>query len=163
MCCGAPFLHKQQRLSPENTLSSMNESGPDRDFASSVGLVVTGTDLQPSEVTAALGIEPDDIWRRGESKRVGAEVHEWGGWKKHLPGRDDGDPFSLELRTWADLLKDKAAELHSMREAGYHVTLDCFISVSGAALVDIEPELQRDLAALGVDLSIAIWASTNAG
>ncbi|WP_175423511.1 DUF4279 domain-containing protein [Inhella inkyongensis] len=130
---------------------------------SSVGLIITGAQLRPDEVTATLGMEPDECWRRGDSKRVGAELHEWGGWKKRLQRRDDRDPFSLELRLWADLLKGKVTELRCLRDAGCNLTLDCFISISGAALVEINPELQRDLSTLGIDLSFAIWASTDAG
>lgn len=68
----------------------MSESGPARDFVSSVGLLVTGTDLRPSDVTAALGLEPDNSWCRGDPKPVGTDLHDWGGWKKRIARRDDG-------------------------------------------------------------------------
>jgi len=141
----------------------MSESSPDRVFVSSVGLVVTGTNLQPCDVTAALGLEPDDSWRRGDPKRVGDSLHEWGGLKKHLAQRDDGDPFAHDLQTWADLLKAKKAELRKLQDLGCHCVLNCFISISGATLVEFKPTLQSDLAALGIDVSIAIWAAQDAG
>lgn len=144
-------------------LSSMSESCPERDFVSSVGLLVTGTDLRPSDVTAALGLEPDITWCRGDPKPVGTDLHDWGGWKKRIAQRDDGDPFARDLQTGVDLLKTKAAELQKLQGSGCRCVLDCFISVSGAALVELPSTLQRDLAALGMDITIAIWAGQNSG
>lgn len=53
--CSAEFANDPRMTK----LFSMSESCPERDFVSSVGLLVTGTDLRPSDVTAALGLEPD--------------------------------------------------------------------------------------------------------
>lgn len=136
----------------------MTESRSDREFVSSIGLLITGVDLVPSNVTAALGLVPDDSWRRGDEKRVGDQLHEWGGWKKRLPSRSEGDPFSDEFGAWVVLLGERAAALRNLQEAGCKCELDCFICVSGTALVEMAPALQRDLAALGVDISITIDA-----
>ena len=145
------------------TLSSMSESGSERDFVSSVSLLVTGTDLCPSGVTAALGLEPDNSWCRGDPKPVGTDLYDWGGWRKRIARRDDGDPFGRDLQTCVDLLKTKAAELQNLQSSGCRCVLDCFISVSGAVLVELPSSLQRDLAALGVEITIAIWAGQDAG
>ncbi len=141
----------------------MSEGGAERDFASSVGLLFMGADLRPAEITAALGLEPDHSWCRGEPKRVGTDLHDWGGWRKRIAQRDDGDPFALDLQTCADLLKTKTVELKNLQESGCRCILDCFISVSGAALVELPAALQRDLAELGFEISIAIWGGKNAG
>lgn len=140
----------------------MAENPSNREFASSVSLVVTGNDLNPSDVTAALGIEPDSSWRRGDAKRVGSDLYEWGGWKKHLSGRDEDDPFTPELQVWVDLLKPRTAEIRSLQEVGCNLVLVCFISVSGAALVELTPSFQRELASLGVDVHMTIWGGQNA-
>ena len=136
----------------------MSDIRAEGDFTSSVGLVITGTELQPSDVTAVLGLEPDDSWRRGDPKRVGNSFHDSGGWKKYLAPRNDGDPLAQGLQTFAELLSCKVAELQKLRDLGCHCYLDCFIGVSGAALVELQPALQRDLAALGIEIRIAIWA-----
>jgi hypothetical protein len=141
----------------------MSEISSDGPFVSSVGLVITGTNLNPLSVTAALGIGPDECWLRGDAKRVGNSRHEWGGWKKHLSPRDEGDPFADDLQTWANLLSSKGRELRDLQEAGAQCFLSCFITVSDAALVILEPQLQRDLASLGVEIRLAIWGSQNAG
>lgn len=141
----------------------MSEGGPERDFESSVSLLFTGADLRPSDVTAALELEPDHSWCRGDPKRVGTALHDGGGWRKRIGQRDDGDPFALDLQTCADLLQTKAAELHKLQESGCHCVVDCFISVSGGAIVELPVPLQRDLAALGIKITIAIWSGQDAG
>lgn len=140
----------------------MTEGGSDREFASSVGLSFTGVDLRPSDITAALGLEPDSSWSRGEPKRGGAAVHDWGGWRKRIGQREDGDPFARELQTCADLLRSKTVELKRLQASGCRCVLDCFISVSGAALVELPVTLQRDLAALGIEINITIWGGEDA-
>lgn len=141
----------------------MSEGGAERDFASSVGLLFTGADLRPADITATLGLQPDHSWRRGEPKGVGTDFHDWGGWRKRIGQRDDGDPFAQDLQTCADLLTTKRMELKKLQESGCHCVLDCFISVSGAALVELPVTLQRELAALGVEINIAIWGGQDAG
>ncbi|MDI1273986.1 DUF4279 domain-containing protein [Polaromonas sp.] len=136
----------------------MTESRSDREFVSSIGLVITDIDLVPSNVTVALGLVPDDSWRRGDAKRVGNKLHDWGGWKKWLPSKYEGDPFAEELKAWVALLGGRAAELRKLQDAGYKCELDCFVSVSGSALVEMAPALQRDLAELGVHINITIDA-----
>jgi hypothetical protein len=141
----------------------MSECGAERDFASSVGLLFTGADLRPADITSALGIEPDHSWCRGEPKRVGTDLHDWGGWRKRIGQRDDGDPFALDLQACVDLLKTKTVELKNLQETGCRCILDCFISVSRAALVELPVTLQRDIAELGIEINIAIWGGQDAG
>lgn len=130
---------------------------------SSVALLVTGIDLRPSDVTAALGLEPDQSWCRGDPKRVGTDLHEWGGWRKRIGQREDGDPFAEDLQTCAELLRAKAGELQRLQNSGCNCVLDCFISVSGAALIELPATLLRDLSALEMEITIAVWAGQDAG
>lgn len=134
-----------------------------REFASSTALLITGTDLVPAEVSAALDLEPDESWRRGDAKRVGKGPQEWGGWRKRLLSIEDEDPFAAELRAWHEMLATRVPFLRELQASGCRVVLDCFISVSGAALFEFDPRLQRDLAELGIDVTIAIWGGHDAG
>jgi hypothetical protein len=137
----------------------MNDEHPVREFASSTALMITGTDLVPADISAALDLEPDKSWRRGDAKSVGKDLHEWGGWRKRLQSVRDEDPFAAELRTWHALLSPRVQFLRELQCSGCRVVLDCFISVAGAALFEFDPQLQRDLAELGIDVTIAIWGS----
>lgn len=136
----------------------MAENVSNREFASSVSLVVTGSNLKPSDVSTALGIEPDSSWQRGDAKRAVDGLHEWGCWKKHLPGGHEDDPFTPQLQIWVDLLEPRTTEIRALQELGCHFVLACFISVSGVALVELTPGFQKDLASLGIDVRMTIWA-----
>jgi len=134
-----------------------------KEFVSSVGLVITGLSLEPLEVSELLGVLPDSCWRKGDPKPVGQSQYEWGGWKKRLTPRDCGDPFVPDLEQWVDLLLPKASALKQLQERGLDIALDCFITINGAALVEIDRTLQRRLAELGISISITIWAGPNVG
>jgi len=54
-------------------------------------------------------------------------------------------------------------ELRKLQDSGCRCVLDCFISVSGAALVELPVTLQRDLAELGIEINITIWGGQDAG
>ena len=139
----------------------MTTVSAEREFVSSVGLFITGAALEPHEVSALLGLMPDSCWRKGDPKPVGETRYEAGGWKKRLPPRDCGDPFLQELQQWVELLQPKASMLRRLQENGLHVVLECFVTINGAALVEIDCALQRRLAALSVPITMAIWAATN--
>jgi hypothetical protein len=134
-----------------------------RDFISRTALLITGVNLSPARVSAALDLVPDASWQRGDAKRVGDTPHKWGGWRKKLPPGGNEDPFSAELRTWSHLLSSRSQALRALQDEGAEVVLDCFISVSGAALFELDSELQQALAALGVNIRIAIWAANDVG
>jgi hypothetical protein len=130
-----------------------------RDFASSTHLRVTGIDLDPTLVSELLALEPDTTWRRGDAKRVGNGVHEWGGWKKRLAGQQAGDPLAQDLRLWLTLLDGRQTVLRDLRASGSQVVVDCFISVSSAALIELDAELLREFSSLGIKIEIAIWGN----
>ena len=141
----------------------MSNVPAEREFLSSVGLVVTGVSLDPDSLSSQLELQPDSTWRLGDRKRVGSEFHEWGGWKKHLPSRFCGEPFNDDFATWAGLLATKKKDIEAFRSAGCQFVLECFISVRSAVLVELTPAAQRQLANLGMDVSIAIWTGADAG
>jgi hypothetical protein len=145
------------------TLAAMTTVSSEREFVSSVGLVITGASLEPHEVSDLLGLVPDSCWRKGDPKPVGESQYEWGGWKKRLPPRESGDPFLQELQQWVELLQPRASALKRLQESGLHVVLDCFVTINGAALVEIDCALQRRIAELSVPINMAIWAATNVG
>ena len=65
-------------------------------YTSSVSLVVLGESLDPAAVSSVLKLDSHDSWSRGQPKRVGHDLHAWGGWKRHLP--PDRKSLSLEVQ-----------------------------------------------------------------
>jgi len=109
------------------------------EYCCSVTLIAVGDDLEPDEVTAALGWTPNKSWKRGERKRVtlpdGNEkvfdsFHEWGGWKLFASDEERERPFQFQVAALLDRLRDKKQALESLRDRGWEVELNCFVAAS---------------------------------
>ena len=92
----------------------------------SAKLVVYHDDLEPSEVSARLGLEPTDAFRRGEpivTKRRRYSDHPTGGWI--LSSRDLVLAVELEAHiTWLlDRIEPAADALRSLRAEGRDAAL----------------------------------------
>ncbi len=129
----------------------------------SVALVVVGADLDPAEVTRALGLEGHRRWRRGERKNyVGPDgttryfdsVYEDGGWKHFLPARYKDRPLREQVHLWLARLRDLGDAIKTLTERGWEAELDCF-AIGSEVLVLSTGEL-RELADLGVGLALTL-------
>jgi hypothetical protein len=130
----------------------------------SVTLIVVGADLDPDEVTKALGLEAHKSWRRGERKawvrpdgsiQRFDSVHERGGWKHFLPPRyKENRPLHEQFHRWLARLRGLAEAIKTLTARGWEVELDCFATGS-EALVLTNGDL-RELAELGVGLALTL-------
>lgn len=115
-----------------------------------------GDDLDPTEVTRALGCAPTQSWRKGDEKSAGY-FRRTGGWcletTKQQPGDLDAhireilDSTSPDLGVWASLTER------------FRVDIFCslFMSESNEGL-GVEPELLRALGERGISLSLDVYA-----
>jgi hypothetical protein len=135
----------------------------------SVTLIVVGDDLEPEVVTAALGWNPDQSWRRGERKRFtrpdGTErvfdsSHDWSGWK--LFAADDEREQSLQdqVAAWLKCLRVKEPVLLDLRDRSWEVELNCFAATSEC--LDLPVTVLDELARLGVGLALTFSADSDA-
>ena len=129
----------------------------------SVRLIVTGSDLDPDAVTAALGMEPDRSWRRGERKsftrrdgsvRQFESIHEEGGWARRIPDRYRDEPLDRQLFLWVARLRELSDALRALRQRGWIIELDCFAATS--EVVVLSHEDLGGLADLGIDLGLTL-------
>ena len=129
----------------------------------SVTFIVTGEDLDPETVTRTLSMAADNTWIRGErqswtlpdGKVLHFEsVHEEGGWKRFLPEAETDRPLDDQIRYWLSELRERRDAIHELLELGCRIELNCF-AADGEFLWLSNREL-RDLAELGVDLSLTI-------
>jgi hypothetical protein len=127
----------------------------------SVTLIVTGDDLEPDEVTSALGWPPDQSWRRGERKRFikpdGTErvfdsVHDWGGWKLFTADDERGRSLQDQIAAWLTRLRVKAQAIQHLRDRAWVVELNCFVATSEC--LELPATVIGDLAGLGVGLTL---------
>ena len=129
----------------------------------SVRLIVTGSDLDPDAVTAALGMEPDRSWRRGERKsftrrdgsvRQFESIHDEGGWARRIPDRYRDEPLDRQLFLWVARLRELSDALRALRRRGWIIELDCFAATS--EVVVLSHEDLGGLADLGIDLGLTL-------
>ena len=129
----------------------------------SVTLIVTGEDLDPETVTRTLSMAAHKSWTRGEQKSCtlpdGKVLHfeslyEQGGWKRFLPETETDRPLDDQIRYWLSELHKRRDAIHELLELGCRIELNCF-AADGEFLWLSNREL-RDLAELGVDLSLTI-------
>jgi hypothetical protein len=74
------------------------------EYISSVTLVFLGESLDPTIVSAKLGIDPHESWMTGQPKRVGKELHQWGGWKRNLPEGLNNATVEEQMSYWIEEL-----------------------------------------------------------
>ena len=140
----------------------MNE---EKEYVSSVTLMILGEDLKPDEVSAELSLKPSQAWRKGEqksfvrsdgSRRVFDSRHEWGGWKCFVDQSHENDLLEEQLQFWCDTLRDKVDAIARLKSKGMHCALSLFVTTDDTASIIFPEELQASLAALGLELELSI-------
>jgi hypothetical protein len=138
----------------------------DSDIAQSATLVIVGTDLDPGEVTDALGLQPWQSWTRGDRKsyvrRDGTRaefesIHEWGGWKLRLPDSRQSRDLVEQLRYWVELLRARSASLLHFRDKGFTIELNCCLIGDDTINIHIPADVLKELARLHVDLDVSFY------
>jgi hypothetical protein len=132
----------------------------------SATLIVLGDDLEPDFVTRALGMFPDQAWRRGErpttktsSGRLIAHpaVAEWGGWKRFLPEALKGELLEIQLQHWVETLAANVDRIRELLTTGHTVTIDVYFSASEPKLIELKAHLLLALGQLGVDVDLHVY------
>lgn len=134
------------------------------EYLSHVTLMILGSNLDPLSVSRSLRLRPTQAWRQGEPKTHDcSSSHEWGGWKKALPNAQFTQPLSRQLAFWVKALSGRAQAIAKLTRAGNSCALSCYIGSSDTASIIISPELQRAVAALGLELQLSFFADENGG
>ena len=141
------------------------------DSAYGAMLVITADRLDPAKVTEALGLQPDQQWRKGDRAsyrtasgelRKSESIYDCGGWKLWLREPFVNLPIEEQLRHWGHVLDDKAEALSAIRKSGAIVVMDCFISTSSTIDFHVRADLQTKFSALGIDLYFLFHAHSSA-
>jgi hypothetical protein len=150
----------------ENVEMSTSLAQPE--YTSHVTLMLLGDDLDPNRVTRLLALRPTKAWTKDDLKRTpgGATLssesrHKWGGWKKSLPASLVTRPLPSQLRYWARKLTSKVDALSVLSAQGYVCALNCYVATSETASINMPAELQAQVAALGLEIRLAFFASGN--
>ena len=138
------------------------------EYVGSTTLIVLGDDLDPDQVSAELGLEPSQCWRKGQaslrlsdgSTRLRAGKHEWGGWKLLVAPEQKDCPIESQLEFWVELLQSRAAALKRLRLRGFECALDLVVTSSETASIFLSSQLQKEVTALGLDVRLSFWASS---
>jgi hypothetical protein len=130
-------------------------------YTSSISLLILGKKLEPAQVSAVLELDSHDSWKKGQTKRVGVDVHQWGGWKRDLPHDLKEAAFEDQLNYWINGLLPKVGALEAAVQLGTRGVLDCFVSAD-AAWFKLSPEVTQRLAKLPLDIEFTFWSAESA-
>jgi hypothetical protein len=137
-----------------------------REYVGSALLIITGTSLDPGQVTRLIRMRPSQYWRRGEIKRVGrltfSSTHNEGGWKAHAPASVRNRPIEVQLKWWVKRLTSVASNIRRLRTQGNYCRLSWFIATHATASLVIPSSLQVALAKLHLDWEVSVHVGRNA-
>ena len=123
----------------------------------SVLLFIGADDFDPAEITALLGIQPYQSWRKGDSElrsRGRTHVYENSRWK-FLPDEATNElPLEDQLEYWIERLSPLAEQLAELRRRGCSLELNCFILSDSEFSFYLAPETLTRLGALGLELAV---------
>lgn len=127
-----------------------------------VTFCVYRNDLEPSQVSARLDLEPSESWKRGEpitTKRRQYGDHPTGGWllrsRDNVPSGELDDHLSWML----DHLLPKADPIHALAKDGFDVAI--VIALEGAPLgggPTLTAATLAKLGQLGIEVDFDIYA-----
>lgn len=91
---------------------------------------VTGTELDPSQVSEQLGSFPDKFWRAGEQREAAGRkfdgVYEKSGWKKFAPPELRED-LATDFDYWLAFIERRKSALARLHAEGHCVSIDLLI------------------------------------
>jgi hypothetical protein len=138
----------------------------DREYVSSVTLILLG-DLDPDSVSAELRLSPSQCWRKGErtvrladgTVRLREAAHADGGWKLFIAAEHSEGPLEEQLEFWISALQPRITALKRLRLTGFECVLDVFVTSSETASIVLSNRVQKEIAALGLDIRLSFSAS----
>ena len=118
--------------------------------------------LDPSEVTARLGIEPSDWQRRGESRRPGSRPAKLHGWFLTTEGAMDSCDVRKHLDWLLARVGPRADAIRALQEDGCRMDVSCFwVSRSGHGGPSVLPAQMRELARLNLELWFDVYLGSS--
>jgi hypothetical protein len=144
------------------------EGKMNKEYSSSVMLMVLGDNLDPDNVSDKLSLVPSQWWRKGQNKFITLkdgtvkkfqDTYEWGGWKRFIEVDHKSDLLEEQLEYWCDILRGKERAISTLKNEGLYCALDIFISSNKTASIIIPVVLQNRIAQLGLELRFSFLAN----
>ncbi len=114
--------------------------------------------LDPSDVTARLGIEPSDWQRQGESRKPGDRPAKLHGWFLSSEGAVESRDVRRHLDWLLARLTPRADAVVALQAEGCRMDVSCFwVSASGHGGPSVRPAQMGELARLGLELWFDVY------
>jgi hypothetical protein len=114
--------------------------------------------LDPTEVTARLGIQPSDWQRRGEARKPGNRPAKLHGWFLSSDGAVDSRDVRRHLDWLLALLEPKTDAVHALQADGCSMDVSCYwVSCSAGGGPSVRPEQMGKLARLRLELWFDVY------
>jgi hypothetical protein len=135
-------------------------------------LCVRGDELDPQQVTALLGVEPTEAYRKGahlrfppnhkDAGKPGGLIVRTGVWRLEVAKEKKREwDAASQLDYWCVFLTSREAAIRELQARGYEVMIDCFIDQGPVVYVDVSVELMQILGNLGVALKFGFYNGEN--
>ncbi len=123
---------------------------------------ISADDLDPDQVTKALGIAPASSHRRADLRSTKSDFR-WrrGSWHLSTVGHvKDEEDLDAHIRYLLEVLLPRRAELAALRRPGLNMNFFCGLWMdSHNSEVWLPPATLADLAAIGIELGLDIYES----
>ena len=114
--------------------------------------------LDPTDVTARLGIEPSDWQRRDESRKPGGRPANLHGWFLSSESVVESRDVRRHLDWLLSRIESQAVAIHALQSEGCRMDVSCFwVSASGHGGPSVLPAQMGPLARLGLELWFDVY------
>lgn len=133
---------------------------PEPEYCSHASLIVSGSNLEPAHVSAALRMRPSRAWRRNDNNPALGPSHRYsfGGWKKFLPASVLQYSLDRQLSHWVRRLRSAQLPLPESACAE-EFAISCFVHAEATASIILMPSLLGEISGLGIDLRLSVFAA----
>ena len=132
----------------------------EKDYKSSVTLMIVGDAIEPTEISKLLCMTPSQSWRKGD-RRVYKSGHVFtykhGGWKMFAPDEERCLYVEQQILAWVARLQNKETEIDRILKDGALVVLDCYLASDGPIPLELSREIMLQVATLGLHISAHIF------
>ena len=121
-------------------------------------LLISHDDLEPTEITSLLSLQPTNSHKKGEIKPPNKVPKKTGFWSLTVESAVRSNDISPAI----DLLLDQIANRHSLlrelRDRGYRVQINCRFGIKHwNTMCELKPETMRRLANLSLPLGLDVY------